>query len=94
MQEKRYRHSIVFVLRAHEPVVVESADLETQVTGPWAEPVSGMTAGTMYEAIRSKHFNINIGHAEREKQRRNVRQRKDAGGTAAQESGSRSQAAG
>ncbi|KAF2437599.1 hypothetical protein P171DRAFT_334474, partial [Karstenula rhodostoma CBS 690.94] len=79
-EEKRYRHSIVFVLRAHEPVVVNSAELETAVTGPWAEPVSGVTAGKMYEEIRGKHFNINIGHEEREKQRRNVRGKGKAGG--------------
>ncbi|KAL5417678.1 hypothetical protein PMIN04_007637 [Paraphaeosphaeria minitans] len=81
--EKRYRHSIVFVLRAHEPVVVESAELETEITGRWAVPVSGVTAGKMYEEIRGQHFNINIGHAEREKQRRNVREGKAGGETQA-----------
>lgn len=75
-EEKRYRHSIVFVLRAHEPVVVESGELETAITGPWAVPVSGVTAGKMYEEIRGQHFNINIGHEEREKQRRNIREGK------------------
>lgn len=80
-EKKRYRHSVVFVLRAHEPVVVESAELETQITGKWAEPVSGVTAGKMYEEIRSKHFNINIGHEEREQQRRNVREGKTGVGS-------------
>ncbi|KAL1597685.1 hypothetical protein SLS60_008171 [Paraconiothyrium brasiliense] len=74
--KSRYRHSIVFVLRAHEPVVVESKELETDITGKWVEGVSGVTAGKMYEEIRSNHFNINIGHEEREKQRRNVREGK------------------
>ena len=77
--EKRYRHSIVFVLRAHEPVVVESSELETQITGKWESSVSGVTAGKMYEEIRSKHFNINIGHEEREKQRKNVREGRGKG---------------
>ncbi|KAJ4352193.1 uncharacterized protein N0V89_007540 [Didymosphaeria variabile] len=85
---KRYRHSIVFVLRAHEPVVVECKQLETQITGKWVEPATGVTAGKMYEEIRNKHFNINIGHEEREKQRRNVR-----GGKAGDRE-SKSQAAG
>lgn len=75
-EKKRYRHSVVFVLRAHVRVVVESKELETSITGKWAEPVSGVTAGKMYEDIRSKHFNINIGMEEREKQRRNIAQGK------------------
>ncbi|KAJ4299748.1 hypothetical protein N0V90_004994 [Kalmusia sp. IMI 367209] len=79
-EEKRYRHSIVFVLRAHEPVVVDSDALETGITGKWAESVKGVTAGKLYEEIRSKHFNINIGIEEREKQRRNVRETKTGSG--------------
>ena len=75
-EKKRYRHSVVFVLRAHVDVVVESKELETNITGKWAEPMSGVTAGEMYEVIRSKHFNINIGVEEREKQRRKIAQGK------------------
>lgn len=75
----RYRHSIVFVLRAHEPVVVDSDELETEITGKWAEPVSGVTAGKLFEQIRSKHFNINIGMEEREKQRRKLQEKQGSG---------------
>lgn len=78
-EEKNYRHSIVFVLRAHEPVLVESDELETEITGRWGERVSGVTAGEMYEEIRGRHFNINIGHEERERQRRNVREGRGKG---------------
>lgn len=74
---KRYRFSIVFVLRAHEPVVVNSADLETTVTGQWPEPVQGLTAGEMYAKIKGAHFNINIGMDEREKQRQKVKSKKE-----------------
>jgi isopenicillin N synthase-like dioxygenase len=77
-EEKRYRFSIVFVLRAHEPVVIESEALETVVTGKWDEPITGMTAGKMYDEIRGRHYNINIGVEEREKQRRNVKMGKVA----------------
>ncbi|KAH5059039.1 hypothetical protein HBI88_191000 [Parastagonospora nodorum] len=77
--EKRYRYSIVFVLRAHEPVVIESEELETEVTGKWEKPLSGVTAGKMYEEIRGKHFNINIGVEEREKQRRKIQEEKEKG---------------
>ncbi|KAF2688322.1 hypothetical protein K458DRAFT_358967 [Lentithecium fluviatile CBS 122367] len=74
--EPRYRHSIVFVLRAHEPVVIDSKALETQITGSWDDPVFGITAGELYEQIRRAHFNINIGVEEREEQRRKVLARK------------------
>jgi hypothetical protein len=77
--EKHYRFSIVFVLRAHEPVLINSADLETKITGQWDEPVVGVTAGKLYEEICKRHFNINIGVEEREKQRRKVREGKGSG---------------
>lgn len=75
--EKRYRFSIVFVLRAHEPVVIDSEALETEITGKWENPLKGVTAGQMYEQIRGKHFNINIGIEEREKQRRKIQEEKE-----------------
>jgi hypothetical protein len=75
--EKRYRFSIVFVLRAHEPVIVDSEKLETEVTGKWEEPMKGVTAGEMYEEIRGRHYNINIGVEEREKQRRKIKEQKE-----------------
>jgi len=71
-EKPQYRHSIVFVLRAHELTPVHSDALETQVTGKWDEPVDGVTAGELYEQIRKAHFNINIDKEEREKQRRKL----------------------
>jgi hypothetical protein len=70
---KRYRFSIVFVLRAHEPIVVESDTLETEITGKWTRPLNGETVGKMFEEIRGKHYNINIDVSEREKQRRKLK---------------------
>jgi hypothetical protein len=70
---KKYRFSIVFVLRAYEPVVINSNELETNITGPWARPVRGVTAGKMYEEIRGRHYNINIDMKEREKQRKRIK---------------------
>ncbi|KAF2126473.1 hypothetical protein P153DRAFT_297145 [Dothidotthia symphoricarpi CBS 119687] len=72
-EQKRYRFSIVFVLRAHEPLLIQSSTLETNITGTWDEPLEGITVGKMYEQIRGKHFNINIGVEEREKQRQKIR---------------------
>lgn len=80
---KRYRFSIVFVLRAHEPVVIDSAELETSVTGAWVEPVKDLTAGQLYAKIRGAHFNINISQDERSKQRENVRKMQETTQTSA-----------
>ncbi|KAF1830072.1 Clavaminate synthase-like protein [Decorospora gaudefroyi] len=70
--ERQFRYSIVFVLRAHEPVVIDSDSLETEVTGKWGYPLHGITAGQLYKQINGMHFNINIGVEEREKQRRKL----------------------
>ncbi|PSN59455.1 hypothetical protein BS50DRAFT_580026 [Corynespora cassiicola Philippines] len=67
--EKKYRHSIVFVLRAHEPILVRSSELESAITGKWTEPVDAASAGKIYEEIRARHFNINIDKKERDDQR-------------------------
>ena len=75
--DPRYRFSIVFVLRAHEPVVINSQEFETDITGKWPEPVHGMTAGKLYAQIRGTHFNINISQEERDRQRENVRKTKE-----------------
>jgi len=75
----KYRHSIVFVLRAYEPAIVNSDLLESNITGKWQEPVRDLTAGKMYEQIRNAHFNINTGLEEREKQKRDLTSKKIMG---------------
>lgn len=70
--EKRYRFSIVLVLRAYGPTIINSDELETQITGKWPKPMRGVTAGELYSNIRSTHFNVNIGIEEREKQKQNA----------------------
>lgn len=72
-----YRFSIVFVLRAHEPAVINSYELETKITGKWPKPVLGITAGELYAQIRGAHFNINISQEERDQQRKNVQNMKE-----------------
>lgn len=72
-----YRFSIVFVLRAHEPVKVDSDLLTTDITGPWEEPLRDITVEKWYEQVRGAHFNINIDHKEREKQRYELERAKD-----------------
>ncbi|KAF2873692.1 hypothetical protein BDV95DRAFT_471004, partial [Massariosphaeria phaeospora] len=68
----KYRFSIVFVLRAHVRVLVDSDSLETLITGKWAEPLKGVTAGEMYAKIRSSHFNINAEMKERDDQKKRL----------------------
>lgn len=72
MREKAYRYSIVFVLRAHELVLIDSQALETRITGTWDTPMKGITAGVFYEWIRGQHFNINVGLEERNDQKRKL----------------------
>lgn len=74
--QPKYRFSIVFVLRAYEPAIVNSDLLETEITGKWPQPVRDASAGEMYEAIRKAHFNINVNLEEREKQRRKLAEEK------------------
>ncbi|KAH7138845.1 hypothetical protein B0J11DRAFT_26448 [Dendryphion nanum] len=73
-----YRFSIVFVLRAHEPVEINSDLLTTKITGPWREPLSGITVGNWYTQIRGAHFNINTAHKERDEQRRKLEAKQGA----------------
>ncbi|CAG8981106.1 hypothetical protein HYALB_00012627 [Hymenoscyphus albidus] len=72
----RYRYSIVFVLLAHEPVPVNTDQLTTKITGPFANPVSG-TAGKLYREIHRAHFNINTAIEERNRQREVLAARKE-----------------
>lgn len=67
--EESYRYSIVFVLRAYGPAIIDARELQTDITGKWPDRLEGLTAGELYANIRSTHFNINIGIEEREKQR-------------------------
>lgn len=77
--EKKYRHSIVFVLRAHEPTLIDSDALETPITGKWAEPMRDVTAGALFETIKSQCFNINIDKEERDAQRKRLTKIKEDG---------------
>ncbi|KAF2756472.1 hypothetical protein EJ05DRAFT_65646 [Pseudovirgaria hyperparasitica] len=67
--EKPYRYSIVFVLRAHSPILVDTDKLTTSITGPFKHPLRDMTAGQLFQDTKRKHFNINTGTEEREKQK-------------------------
>ncbi|KAF2665287.1 hypothetical protein BT63DRAFT_359529, partial [Microthyrium microscopicum] len=72
-EKKRYRHSIVFVLRAHYPVVIQTKALESEITGSQQLIPDGMTARELFLAIKGAHYNINAGMKDREEQKRRMR---------------------
>jgi isopenicillin N synthase-like dioxygenase len=67
--ERNYRYSIVFVLRAHSPVMVNTDNLTTPITGEFKDPIRDVPAGQLFMEIKKAHFNINTNHEEREQQR-------------------------
>lgn len=71
-KDPKYRYSIVFVLRAHDQVTIDTDNLTTSITGDFQTPIKGITAGQMFEQIKSSHFNINTNVEERDKQKKKV----------------------
>jgi isopenicillin N synthase-like dioxygenase len=69
---KKYRYSIVFVLRAHSPIPINTDDLTTDITGGFKRPLRNISAGEMFQAINSSHYNINTHREEREEQKRKL----------------------
>jgi len=67
-----WRHSIVFVMRAHLSVPINTDELTTDITGSFSKPLKGITARDFFDEIHSAHFNINTGVEEREEQRRRL----------------------
>jgi hypothetical protein len=65
----RYRFSIVFALRAHSPVPIDTTTLTTALTGPYASPMIGITAGDLFKEISGACFNVNVPKPVREGQK-------------------------
>lgn len=83
----KFRYSIVFVLRAHSPVPVNTDQLTTSITGHFQTPLNGITAHELYKQIHSSVFNINIGIEERNLQKQKLAEAevgREVGGTVAQ----------
>lgn len=76
---RKYRYSIVFVLRAHSPVLVNTDNLTTDITGEFEQPLKDITAGDVFKAISSACFNINTHKEEREEQRQKLAEKKKQG---------------
>lgn len=80
---RNYRFSIVFVLRAHLPIPVDTDALTTPITGKFEHPLRGITAQELFRNIQSAHFNINTQIQEREEQRRRLAEKKNLQGASA-----------
>ena len=72
------RYSIVFVLRAHSPVPVDTDELTTAITGPHQNPLRGIKADNLFADLKKAHYNVNTGLQEREQQRRDLAEKKNA----------------
>ncbi|TVY81326.1 hypothetical protein LSUE1_G001179 [Lachnellula suecica] len=73
---RRYRYSAVFVLRAHYPLIINTDELTTAITGPFWTPLVGITGEEFFRGIQRSHFNINTGLDERNKQRIDLAKKK------------------
>jgi len=70
--KEQYRYSIVFVLRAHESVPVDYEMLESPDFTFDEKEKEARTAGELFRLIKKAHYNVNIGHKEREEQKRRI----------------------
>jgi len=73
--EKRYRFSIVFVLRGHYPLAIDAESLTSTVTGVPSMITDGMTMKELFVKIKHAHYNINTGIQDREEQKRKIREK-------------------
>jgi hypothetical protein len=53
---RNYRFSIVFVLRSHWPVPVDTDTLTTPITGKFEHPLRDITAQEMFKNIQSAQY--------------------------------------
>lgn len=67
-----YRHSIVFILRAHSSVPVDSERLTSTITGPFLEPLRDIIAGDLFRNIRQSHYNVNATTQTRAEQKKRL----------------------
>jgi hypothetical protein len=74
--DRKYRFSVVFVLRAHWPVVVDTDKMTSRITGPHEVLIKGETAQELFAKIRSAHYNINTNTKERDEQKQKLRDAK------------------
>ncbi|KAJ8067240.1 hypothetical protein OCU04_004603 [Sclerotinia nivalis] len=72
---KHYRYSIVFVLRGHEELAIDTYELRTPITGRWKKSMKGLKMENLYRRFMSKHININAEMEERQEQRKKLHEK-------------------
>jgi isopenicillin N synthase-like dioxygenase len=70
--EKKYRYSVVFALRAHDDVVIDIDSLTSEMTGVNTMVTHGETAKDLFANIRDSHYNINTGIDARKQQKMRI----------------------
>ncbi|KAE8442259.1 hypothetical protein EG329_003519 [Mollisiaceae sp. DMI_Dod_QoI] len=73
---RQYRYSIVFVLRAHYPVPINTDTLTTPITGEFSKPLRDIAARDLFKSIHAAHYNINTAVEERKEQKRKLDEEK------------------
>ena len=73
---KKNRYSIVFVLRAHSPVMIDTDELETPIMQKFMRPLKDVSAGEVFSNIKAAHYNINAAAEERDRQRQKLAEKK------------------
>ncbi|RAL65881.1 hypothetical protein DID88_005544 [Monilinia fructigena] len=73
---KNYRYSIVFVLRGHEDLAIDTDELRTPITGRWKKPMRGLKMEDLYRHYMRKHVNINAEAEQRQEQRKRLYEKK------------------
>jgi hypothetical protein len=74
--EKKYRFSVVFVLRAHYDEVIDVKSLCSPITGQNQVVTDGESARQFFTNIRSSYYNINTNIKERDAQKKHINQKK------------------
>ncbi|KAA8569473.1 hypothetical protein EYC84_001104 [Monilinia fructicola] len=75
---EHYRYSIVFVLRGHEDLAIDTDELTTPITGRWEKPTRALKMEDLYRHYTRKHVNINVEAEQRQEQRRRLYEKKRA----------------
>jgi isopenicillin N synthase-like dioxygenase len=70
--DKKYRYSVVFALRAHDDVVIDVGSLTSEITGENTMVTHGQTARDLFANIRDSHYNINTGIDARQQQKKRI----------------------
>ena len=76
---KSYRYSIVFILRAHSPISVNTDELTTHITGAFKNPLKNLTMGDVCKFLKSAHYNINTALEDRDEQKRKLQEARKKG---------------